>query len=326
MLKGQLHQMSSEPKNVKTFWLKKHVNLRNCYFDCSMWMLLFGKECVCVREMKIILFQISITLLWSAILQIRMTLRKSQEDPFRYISTTQVCQLMFHQFNNSQFTVTGFSFGQFAISIPNKGVQPVRRPYSRLGLLKSYCTLQSVSPGVCSAGRGTILLSVSAIWCSVSAAGKGLMCVINVNLHTQHLLHQGRDRKANPSFQMPSLMFSQNYFLNIQTFRRLLAAIYAFYIQLLGMALLPIGGLDFSNYRKPICSVIFQKYGVWVFCICWCLLHSSIITFLQQMYKFTQILPEPSCSETLFFLTVTLVCLITISRPAEYIRNLKLII
>lgn len=79
--------------------------------------------------------------------------------------------------------------------------------------------------------------------------------------HTQHLLHQGRDRKAKPFFQMPSLKFSQNYFLNIQTFCRLLAAIYAFYIPLLGMAALPVGGLDFSKYRKPICSAFFRNLG-----------------------------------------------------------------
>lgn len=148
------------------------------------------------------------------------------------------------------------------------------------------------------------------------------MYVIDVRLHTQHLPHQGQDRKATPFFQMPSLRFSQNYFLNIQASSRLVAAIYAFYIPLLGMATLSW----LLQVQKTHLLCIFQKWWDLVFCICWCLLHSNIITFLQQMYKFTQILPEPSCSETLFFLTVTLVCLITISRPAEHIRILKLII
>lgn len=131
---------------------------------------------------------------------------------------------MFHQFNSSKFSITGSLCGQFAISIPIKRYSLSKDHIP--DLLQSYGTLLSVSPGVCSTGRGAILLSVS-------AAGKGLMYTIDVKSHTQHLLHQGRDRKAKPFFQMPSLRLSQNYLLNIQTFCRLLVPIYAFYIPLL---------------------------------------------------------------------------------------------
>lgn len=97
-------------------------------------------------------------------------------------------------------------------------------------------------------------------------------------------------------------------------FFRLLAAIYAFYMPRFHY---------YQNghfvYRRPCLlknPIALQPLKIWVFfCIYWCLFHSRFITFLQQTYKFTQILPEPSCSEILFFLTVTLVCLIIISRP-----------
>lgn len=141
----------------------------------------------------------------------------------------------------------------------HKGAQTVRIPYCRFAP-------ELQQPAKCftwcllSRRRCSFALSLC-ILLSVCAAGRGFTYAVDVRLHTQHLLHQGRDRKAKPFFQMPSLTFSQNYFLNIQTFCRFLAAIYAFYIPLLGMAALPVAGLDFSQHRKPICSAFFRNMG-----------------------------------------------------------------
>lgn len=118
ILKIQVHQMSPKPKNAKIFGLKKYVYLRNCYFDYSMWMFLFGKGWGCVCEIKIFMFQNSITLCWSAILKIRMGI---EEKPRRPIQKYILHKSVSWHFTSSKFSVTGFLCVQFTISIPIKG-------------------------------------------------------------------------------------------------------------------------------------------------------------------------------------------------------------
>lgn len=198
MLKIQVPQTSSEPKKHKNIWAKETCELKELW----LWLpnvnaLIWEGVCVFVWNQNNYVSEFNYITLkchsenqdghWGKV-------RKTHWELY----TTQICQLMLHQFNSSK----GFLCGQFAISIPIKGYSLSEDHIP--DVLQSYSSLLSVLPGVCSAGTGTILLSVSASLLSVSAAGKGFKYAVNVRLHTQHLLHQERDRKAKPFFQMSS--------------------------------------------------------------------------------------------------------------------------
>lgn len=82
MLKIQVHQMSSEPEKGKNIWAKETCEFK----ELLLWLsnvnvLIWEGVCVCMWEIKIILFQNWITLLWSAILQIRMDTEEKSGRP-----------------------------------------------------------------------------------------------------------------------------------------------------------------------------------------------------------------------------------------------------